>query len=135
MKSRTLTLTAIAFALLLGVATTQAQSQRLSASIPFDFQVGSEHMPAGQYVIASDGFRLTIQGLHTTGAAFVQTSSIGSKHLEAPQLVFVHRGDQYYLTQVWSSVLHDGRGIQLPKDRRIEAHNRTDYQETVVAMH
>lgn len=134
MKARILNLTAVAFVLLLGVATSQAQ--HLVASIPFDFQVGAQHMAAGQYEvgISGDGL-LTIRGLDTTDGAFVLTNSIGSVDpgQEAPRLVFLRLGSAYHLSQVWSPSLQDGREILSKENRQIEVGNGGN-QETAVAL-
>ena len=134
MKARILNLTAVAFVLLLGVATSQAQ--HLVASIPFDFQVGARHMAAGRYAvwISTDG-SLTIRGLNTTDGAFVLTNSIGSAHpeQEAPRLVFLRLGSAYHLSQVWNPSLQDGREIPSRENRQIEASNGGN-QETAVAL-
>jgi len=126
LKPRILILIPIAISLLLGAATAQGQSQKLVASIPFDFLVGTQHMSAGRYaVVTGDGRELTIRGLDTSDTAFVLTNSIGSKHpeQEPSRLVFLLFGNQHYLAQFWSPKLQDGRSIQVPKNRQIQASN------------
>ncbi len=132
MKQRTLNLMGVALALLLCVAISQAQTHKMSASIPFDFQVGNQHMPAGKYAISTgDGYHLTIQALNTSDTARVLTNSIGSKHpdQEGTRLVFRSVGTQHYLVQVWSPELQDGRSIQMPKNLQV---NGGGMQETTI---
>lgn len=115
MKAKVFNLTAITFSLVLGIATAQAQTQESVVSIPFDFQVGTQHISAGQYVAdIIDGYLLAIRGANTSGTA-VSTNSINSKHREqeSPRLVFFRLGNQYYLIQVRSPDLEDGRKISL----------------------
>jgi hypothetical protein len=139
-KPRKLNLMAVtlaALALVLGTATAHAQTQKAIASIPFDFQVGARHMSAGRYAVdTSDGYLLTIRGLSTSGEAFVLSNSIDSKHREqedSPRLVFLRVGSQYYLAQVWTPDLQDGRKIPVPKNLQIEAGNDAG-QKTTIAM-
>jgi hypothetical protein len=137
MKPRTFTLTAIAFSLLLGIATIQAQTPKALASIPFDFQVGAQHMSAGRYAVeTSDGYLLNIRGLNTPDSAYVLAYSIGSRQSEkqSPRLVFFRFGNQYYLAQVWSPDLQDGRKISLPTNRQMEASNGGSNQESTFAF-
>jgi hypothetical protein len=137
MKPRTLNLTVVAFALLLSAASSFAQTQKLSVSIPFDFQVGTQHMPAGQYAVATarDGYLLTIRSLHTSDTAQVMTNSVGSKHPdeEPSRLVFRSVGNEHYLVQVWSPGLQDGRSIALPKDRQIQLNDGGGNQDTTIS--
>jgi hypothetical protein len=109
----------VTFALLFSVATLNAQTQQMSVSIPFDFKVGTQPMPAGQYAIATDeGYRLTIRSVKTPDTVQVLSSSIGSKHpeREPARLVFRNVGNDHYLVQVWSPGLQDGRSIGAPKN-------------------
>lgn len=136
MKVQILKTAAVAFALLLGVATSPAQSPQVVASIPFDFQVGSQHMHAGRYAVVNDNSLMTIRNLEKSDAASVLTNSIGSLHpeQESRRLIFLRIGSEYYLTQVWSPDFQDGRKIQLPKDRQMKAKNGDFNQQTVLAM-
>ncbi len=135
MKRRTLNLKVVVLALLLGVATSHAQTQKISVSIPFDFQVGTQHMPAGQYAIATgEGYGLTIRSLNTSATARVLSSSIGSKHpeQESARLVFRNVGNQRYLVQLWSPGLQDGRSIPLPKNVLAQPDGGIDGQTTTI---
>jgi len=138
MKRRILNLTVVTFALLLGVATSNAQTAKFSVSVPFDFEVGGQHMPAGEYALATnaDGYRLMIEGVNNSARAQVMTNSIGTKHPgeEPSRLVFRNVGNQHYLVQIWSAGLQDGRSIQLPKDRMIEPNGGIDNQETTISV-
>jgi hypothetical protein len=136
MKRLTLHLTVIAFALLLSVAASHAQTQKISVSVPFDFLVGDQRMPAGQYFVTTgDNNRLSIRGLKTADTAQVITTSIGSKHPENEplRLVFRNIGSQHYLVQVWSPNLQDGRGIPIPKNRQLDPNNGGDQETTINA--
>lgn len=136
MKRLTLNLTVVAFALLLSVAASHAQTQKISVSVPFDFQVGDQHMPAGQYsFVTGEGYRLSIRGITTTDTAQVLTTSVGSKHPENEplRLVFRNIGSQHYLVQVWSPRLQDGRGIQIPKNRQLDPNNGGGDQQTSIS--
>jgi hypothetical protein len=108
MKPRTFTLTAIAFSLLLGIATIQAQTPKALASIPFDFQVGAQHMSAGRYAVeTSDGYLLPLVRAHTYPSASsvwratVHLQTVGQSHTRLPDRTphgqrghFRHRRDE-----------------------------------------
>jgi len=135
MKRRILNLTVVTFAVLLSVATSHAQTQKISVSVPFDFRIGTQHMTAGQYAITTgDGYGVIIRGLSTTDTAHVMTTSIGSKHPEQEPLRLVFRtvGNEHYLVQVWSPGLQDGRRIALPKDRGLND-GGSDQETTIEA--
>jgi len=137
MKQRILKLTAVGLALLLGVAASQGQTKTLAiSSIPFDFQVGAQHMTAGRYLVVSEGgVVLRIQGANTPDTAMVLTGSIHSTQpgQEQPRLVFVSLGDQHYLTQIWSLDREDGRSIELPTRVEMEVKNGGGHETAIVA--
>jgi hypothetical protein len=81
-----------------------AQSGKIKADVPFEFEVGNHTMAAGEYYLTSttEGF-LRIQSIDGPQFAVVLTNYMGGgpfqdKH---PRLVFNNYGDHYFLSEVW----------------------------------
>ena len=113
MKIRVLILLAIA-SLLLAItpAVSQVLESRWTADIPFDFVVGSSHMPAGHYMIASNAHskRLTVLNTETQEKAFMMTRSVEKlTPSERTVLIFQREADgRHVLHQIWGG--NDNRG-------------------------
>jgi hypothetical protein len=95
--------------LILGTATTPVSAQsslKVTATVPFDFYVGNERLPAGEYTF----------GGHATGQRFLVVKEVDdggglitlaqSAQVEIPRkegaLIFRRYDDQYFLYQVWT---------------------------------
>ena len=103
--------------LMLAVGSVQAQSGgKLEVTVPFDFQIGGEVLPAGAYSIkrltqnsmvieSADGQQRVIA--QTPGA--VEKSGTAARE----RVVFRQYGEQYFLAQVW--MVRDGAGRGLIK--------------------
>ena len=88
----------------------------LQADIPFSFEDGNHHMPAGQYVIrkASDHV-LWLKGPgHTTDFVMVNDSSSVNPATKSV-VVFRRSGNRYFLKSI--SAKGSTEGIQCPKGR------------------
>jgi hypothetical protein len=136
MKRKVLTL-AGALVLLLAAGSAFAQTIHVRGTIPFDFIVNKETLPAGQYTIdsvglMSDGRTVAIRAADAKATAMINANSVqSSKPSAKTKLVFVRYGDRYFLSQVWLE--GSTWGHQFPKSRR-EAELARDYepQQTVV---
>ena len=88
---------------LAGLGTVQgamAQSYRVKASIPFNFVVGSNKLPAGTYTFSSpDNVALDVQNdkRHATVLSSVRADDVKS---EKVRLIFNMYGDQYFLSKI-----------------------------------
>jgi hypothetical protein len=112
---------------MLAAAPTQAQSQRLKATIPFAFTAGTSAMPAGVYNVSRpESSQSLIQIRNRTGAVVLispwRESANGNG---VTRLVFNRYGDQYFLRAVW---FVDSDGFTLPETRaeRERADGRKD---------
>src|SRR5678815_1209538 len=81
-----------------------AQTQKLTANIPFAFHVGKTTMPAGRYTItvlnpSSDRKILQIRSMNGRSSAVVLTTGIIGKTSENAKLVFERYGDRYVYAQ------------------------------------
>lgn len=82
----------------------QAQTQKLSANIPFAFSAGKTTLPAGRYTItvlnpSSDRKILQIRSMNGRSVAVVLTTGIIGKVSENAKLLFERYGDRYVFAQ------------------------------------
>jgi hypothetical protein len=110
------------FTLCAAVVSANAQlSIPIKAKIPFDFSVGNNKLPAGEYTFSrllgsSDRTTMLVSSVdasihvfHSTFGAQVPTPKNEST------LVFHKYGDQYFLEQIWSA--GEQEGAQVPESR------------------
>jgi hypothetical protein len=107
----------LSLSLLMAVISVQAQSGRkLEVNIPFEFQIGSQTLPAGEYSVK----RLTqnsvlVRSLDGERSAIAQTpgsiTTDESGKATQEKLVFNQYGNQYFLSQVWMARGSDGREL------------------------
>jgi hypothetical protein len=116
----------------------------MRAQIPFDFHVGDELVPAGDYTVRSlndDESMLRItDGKH--GAAVNTNWAQGRTGGESrARLVFNKYGDQYFLAAVWGA---DSTGRKLPASKRERSLRKeiqaarggtADAETVIVALH
>jgi hypothetical protein len=116
MKTNLLRLSIVA---VLAAAAAFAQSSTLHANVPFDFIVGTQVLPAGQYTVDSGSLHSTViirsndcmraaMAVLGSGLRSTATSNRG-------KLVFHRYGDTYYLTEIWQP---GNEGHQLPETSR-----------------
>jgi hypothetical protein len=122
LKGLTIFTLMVALAILTSVVSANAQSQNtVVANIPFEFVVGSQTLPAGEYIVrqvTSDGSALVIQGSANGESAVRLTETInGIKKRTQARLVFHRYGDNYFLAQVWTGYT-TGRALAKSKHRR-----------------
>jgi len=103
--------------LLLAAAATPAQEARVKAQIPFDFVVGNQVLPAGEYTVMTEGGAqqaVWIRSNQSKAAAVsIAFSCAASGNGEASKLVFHSLGGRYFLSEIWAQGYDQGR--QLPK--------------------
>jgi hypothetical protein len=117
--------TVIAMIVLVGSMAAAAQAQtvgraQLIADIPFEFNVGSQTLPAGEYTIrqvnpASDQAVLQFRSKDGRASARVQMGSVIGKAQESAKLIFNRYGNQHFFAQAW--VDGDKTGLQASKSR------------------
>ena len=105
-----------ALGLLLVVSATQAQQVRVKAEIPFDFVVGNQVLPAGEYAVVPEGNAqaLWIRSDQAKESAMTLTiACTNSGPATSSRLVFHSLGGRYFLSEIWAQGYDQGR--QLPK--------------------
>jgi hypothetical protein len=97
-------------------AAAQSSSTTVKANIPFAFQMGSQHMPAGTYHIdLMSGHEVLLRGPgNHAGFLIVHSAEV----LQAPttgSIVFDRYGNKYFLHQIWTA--GDKRGRECVQSR------------------
>jgi hypothetical protein len=123
MQIQTLTrLTLLVVFSALTVVSARAQSGgQFVATIPFDFYAAGKTLPAGAYLVArstqTSAEGLVLRRTDGRGGVFVTTKpSQASEIQQQSKLVFHRFGDEYFLSEVWTSGRSLGR--ELPISRR-----------------
>src|SRR6185436_15552989 len=81
-----------------------AQGARLSANIPFDFQMGKTQMPAGEYNFQRQSGVLTVRAADGKHAVMTLTSAASRREITAqPVVQFQRYGDSYFLSGLWNA--------------------------------
>ncbi len=95
----------------------QAQSSNTSGAlrvtIPVQFTVGTQKLPAGDYIVAPV-FDKSIALRNADGgkAVVALTDSVGGgSKVQGPKLVFNRYGDRYFLAEVWLGRADTGRQL------------------------
>ena len=92
------------------------QTSVAKADVPFAFQMGETHMPAGKYIIRESGFLLTVRGEAGKPAAMILANPESrTGKASYPSLEFERYGSNYFLTKVWNG---DSQGRALPRTKR-----------------
>ena len=117
--------TIVALMVLVGSMAVAAQAQtgsrtQLVASIPFQFNVGDQTMPAGDYTISqvnpsSDHAVLRLRSKDGSRTVMIQMNNVIGKAREGSQLIFNRLGGAYYFSQAWMS--SDDTGWQAQKSK------------------
>jgi hypothetical protein len=122
MKRLTFAGMALACLTFTAVSTASAQSIQLRASIPFEFQVGSKVLPAGEYTLLQSGsskFMLVSNQETNDSTAYGGTHPLGggsSAHAkDGSVLVFNRYGNHYFLREIWRE--GDGTGLGFAESR------------------
>ena len=107
----------ILFVVLIGLTRADAQT-RLTANIPFNFNVGGTTLPAGHYTISfinTPSDKRVLQLIRNEGGAaiLIQTTDVVGKPDEMAKLEFNRYDNQYFFAQVWLPA--DGIGMQARK--------------------
>lgn len=96
-------------------AASQINESKWTANIPFDFIVGDNHMPAGQYVIKSNPqtMRLILTNKETRQRAVLFTRNVQelARHGKT-ELIFRRDGDRHVLHQVWDANESHGHDVE-----------------------
>jgi hypothetical protein len=136
--SSAILLSAIAMGLLVSTGSVQAQSSlKATATIPFAFQAGSRHMPAGQYDIYELSPHVVLfraANGHASGYLMVTPSQ--GKLQEQGRLVFHRYGNRYFLREVWDARSNQGVECSPSAEEKeiLRAQNQQPATQTQIAL-
>ena len=104
-----------------------ASSQRLTANIPFAFNVGNKTLPVGKYTITllsstSDRKVIQLRSADGRSSAMVLTLRVNAKTSENARIVFRRYGDSYFFAQ--AQLADDPTSLNTPKSRAERAQER-----------
>ena len=109
-------------------ASAQGVSKQARFKVPFNFNVGKKHLPAGEYTVISESefIRLRSKDGKSTSIALPSHRIGATRRTNEVALAFSFDGDQYQLSRVW---LPDGigRGLKLRRsnDTRVATNLKT----------
>jgi hypothetical protein len=85
----------------------------LKANIPFEFQVGNNVMPAGEYRLEPMNSFLLVESTDNRARAAILVRSCRTlKEQENSKLIFHRYGSNYFLSRIW--VAGDSAGSEVP---------------------
>lgn len=128
LKGITMLTMIVAIALATAVVSANAQSSGMVVSnVPFEFVVGDNTLPSGEYrinrALGNALTILTIRSADANAAAMRLTNDIQPRRNKThARLVFHRYGNRYFLAEVWSGAGDTGR--QLLKSRQERAIER-----------
>jgi len=108
------------FAALFMATAAHAQQTKMSTTVPFDFVVGDQAYPAGEYSLRSvtdSGTAIRINNRQEIGGGtnVLSNACTSVEPSKTTKLVFRRMGDYYFLYQVWTAGNTSGR--EFPKGR------------------
>lgn len=116
---KTLRSIALGLGLLLATASAYAQETYVKATIPFDFIVGNQALPSGDYTVKSMGSgspALAIRNQDQGKTNVILSQSCRKAEASDKTVLVFHRvGSRYFLSEIWTEGNPAGR--QLPKSR------------------
>jgi hypothetical protein len=102
--------------LFFAVSGVQAQENGVKADVPFDFVVGNQVLPAGEYLVTAQGSAnqaILIRSTDSKNSAMTVTFRCGSANpSKDTKLVFHTLGGRYFLSQVWAQGYSQGRELR-----------------------
>jgi hypothetical protein len=116
---------------------TSAYAQRgVEANVPFAFNVGSTHMPAGTYRITvnslNDSIRIQNCDNNATILSYAQPEYPGVK---SQKLVFRYVRNQYFLAEIWGEKGSEGMMLHTPKPHpKLEEASQPTASDVLVAL-
>lgn len=90
----------------------QGQSGVMTANIPFEFQMGTVQMPAGEYTIHYNQGLATLRQYPNSAKMALTTPVSLSRTPEQGRLVFHRYGDVYFLATIWTPFSTAGGAFQ-----------------------
>jgi hypothetical protein len=105
---------------LFSAGSTQAQSNKLTATIPFGFHTADKLLPAGQYEVQTFGNgAMKLYNRETRTSILFQTNRVSSlTRSSSPSFIFNRYGEDYFLSQMWWGDGSDGNALSYSRVER-----------------
>jgi hypothetical protein len=111
----------IALAFITAAASANGTAHSVRANIPFQFMVGNEALPAGEYTVrklTEDAGAILINSTDGNSAAMrITVAKQGTPSQNKARLVFRKYGESYFLAEVWDGS-SQGRALLKSKSER-----------------
>jgi len=105
-----------AVATLVAAGSAMAQGRAVKANVPFDFNVGRTHVPAGTYTISTTGSSNIVELWNDSRKVNIfQPVYADGKQASGSKLVFAKYGDQYFLHEILCS--SSDMNLQVPTSK------------------
>ncbi len=128
---------ALAVVLAAPVSAQMAQIQ-LRASVPFDFVVGGQTMPAGDYLVRTVSnfgvLELRNESSGATPVLAMSDAANGSLQEGGAFLAFHRYGGDYFLTKIWDGSVAVGRSIPMSRTEQERAKSASIGKPEVVMV-
>lgn len=129
----------LAFVVAAAIPSTQASAEtgRVVATVPFDFQIGSDHLKAGRYTI--DMTTDHVMRLHSgkNNGASISRLETDNRPAASTKLIFTKYGSsRYFLREVWLANANEHQVLAKSKaeKRQLNAMNVTERNGVEVAL-
>jgi hypothetical protein len=126
------------WALSLLFATTGAFAQSPArAYVPFAFNVGTKHLPAGAYEIKRADFdsNFVMVSNRNTGETVLSLFQREIPSHVSHKLIFHHRGNQYFLAEIWGGDGNAGMAMPTTKaERQVEVASNPTTKNIEIAL-
>ena len=135
-RNRIGNLSLLALSLLLTTTGAFAQSAA-RADVPFAFNVGTKHLPAGTYEIKRADFdsNFVMVSNRNTGDTVLSLFQRETPGHVNHKLIFHHRGNQYFLAEIWGGEGNAGMAIPATKaEREVEVAGNPATQNIEIAL-
>lgn len=113
----------------------QTNGSPVKANIPFDFDAGSKHFPAGEYTVSAINplGGLAIVGRDSESALVNSRRAQSSSPSASTKLIFHQYGGSYFLYQIWVEGENSGRELPKTKLEKELASNATASPVVIMA--
>jgi len=125
----------VAFAALVLLTSAFAQTGAIRVTVPFDFTVGKQTLPTGNYRVAISGSQLQVARMDGPGVASVSTNYTGGGPNQdlTPRLVFHCYGNRHFLSVAWIGEVNMGHELFASAAELEYARTTKQEQTTVLA--
>jgi hypothetical protein len=125
----------VAFAAVVLLTSAFSQTGAIRVAVPFDFTVGKQTLPAGDYRVAINGSLLQVARIDAPGVATVSTNNTGGGANQdlTPRLVFRCYGNRHFLSVAWIGESNQAHELYASAAELEYARNTKQELKTVLA--